>query len=180
MEASAHPIQPDAPLPLPHPARGGEGKIAPLMDHGGIFALMDTSPTATTVAVDPRHVSYAHLMYALHAAAIVIGIFTAATIIGSFLFGIPSIIAVIMNYLRRSQVRDTWLDSHFRWQLRTFWTALVALIVATLVFGPFALILIGIPFLLLSYFLIGVWVAYRVIRGWLGLKEGRTMPNKNF
>jgi uncharacterized membrane protein len=141
---------------------------------------MDTSPTATTVAVDPRHVSYAHLMYALHAAAIVIGILTAASIVGAFLFSLPSIIAVIMNYLRRADVRGTWLESHFRWQLRTFWTALVALIVATLVFGPFALILIGIPFLLLSYFLTGVWVAYRIVRGWLGLKEGRTMPNTFF
>jgi uncharacterized membrane protein len=141
---------------------------------------MDTSPTATTVAVDPRHVSYTHLMYALHTAAILVGILTAASIVGSFLIGLPSIVAVIMNYVRRSQVGGTWLESHFRWQLRTFWTALVAAIIATLVFGPFALILIGIPFLLLSYFLIGVWVAYRIVRGWLGLKEGRTMPNSNF
>ena len=141
---------------------------------------MDTSPTATTVAVDPRHVSYAHLMYALHAAAIVIGILTAASIVGAFLFSLPSIIAVIMNYVRRADVRGTWLESHFRWQLRTFWTALAALVVATLVFGPFALILIGIPFLLLSYFLTGLWVAYRIVRGWLGLKEGRTMPNTYF
>ena len=47
---------------------------------------------------------------------------------------------------------------------------------SSLLFGPFALILIGIPFLLLSYFLIGVWAAYRIGRGWLALKDGRPIP----
>jgi uncharacterized membrane protein len=138
---------------------------------------MDNSPTATTVAVDPRHVSYTHIMYALHAASIVIGIASTALIVTAFLFGLPSIIAVIMNYVRRSEVRGTWLESHFRWQLRTFWIAVVAFLGASLLFGPFAIILIGIPPLLLSYFLIGIWVAYRTGRGWLSLKDGRIMPN---
>jgi uncharacterized membrane protein len=136
-----------------------------------------TTPTeTTTVLADPRHVSYTHLMYALHAASIVIGVMSTAFIVTSFVFGLPSIIAVIMNYLRRQDVRGTWLESHFGWQLRTFWWALGWLVAATLVFGPFALILIGIPFLLLSYFLIGVWTAYRVIRGWLALRDTRSMP----
>ena len=81
---------------------------------------MDNS---TTTAVDPRHVSYTHLMYALHAASIVIGIASTALIVTAFLFGLPSIIAVIMNYVRRSDARGTYLESHFRWQLRTFWVA---------------------------------------------------------
>jgi uncharacterized membrane protein len=135
------------------------------------------SPTqTTTVLADPRHVSYTHLMYALHAASIVIGVLSTAFIVTSFVFGLPSIIAVIMNYLRRNDVRGTWLESHFGWQLRTFWWALGWMIAATLVFGPFALILIGIPFLLFSYFLIGVWTAYRVVRGWLALRDARSMP----
>jgi uncharacterized membrane protein len=136
------------------------------------------SPTqTTTVLADPRHVSYTHLMYALHAASIAIGVLSTAFIVTSFVFGLPSIIAVIMNYLRRNDVRGTWLESHFGWQLRTFWWALGWLVAATLVFGPFALILIGIPFLLFSYFLIGVWTAYRVLRGWLALRDARSMPN---
>lgn len=135
------------------------------------------SPTqTTTMLADPRHVSYTHLMYALHAASIVIGVLSTAFIVTSFVFGLPSIIAVIMNYLRRNDVRGTWLESHFGWQLRTFWWALGWMIAATLVFGPFALILIGIPFLLFSYFLIGVWTAYRVVRGWLALRDARSMP----
>lgn len=138
---------------------------------------MEISPTDTTVAVDPRLVSYTHLMYGLHAASILIGIASTALIVTAFLFGLPSIIAVIMNYVRRAIVRGTWLESHFRWQLRTFWIAVAAFLAATLLFGPFAIILIGIPPLLLSYFLIGIWVTYRTARGWLALKDGRIMPN---
>lgn len=138
---------------------------------------MDESPSVkTTVAVEPRQVSYAQLMYGLHAASIAIGVVTAAAILTAFLFGWPSIIAVIMNYARRNQVRGTWLDTHFSWQLRTFWWALGWAAAATLAFGPFALVLIGIPPLLVSYFAIGIWAAYRVLRGWLALNEGRAMP----
>jgi uncharacterized membrane protein len=142
--------------------------------HGGIVAAMDDSSSArTTVAVDPRHVGYTQIMYLLHAASIAIGVLSTAFIVTAFVFGVPSIIAVIMNYARRNQVGDTWLESHFRWQLRTFWIALVAFFAATLVFGPFALILIGLPLLLLSYFAIGVWAIYRIARGWMALNNHR-------
>jgi len=135
---------------------------------------MDDSASArTTVAVDPRHVGYTHIMYLLHAVSVVIGVTSAAFIVTAFVFGLPSIIAVIMNYARRDQVRDTWLESHFRWQRRTFWFALLALVVSSLMFWPFVIILIGIPLLLLSYFAIGVWTIYRIARGWLALNRLR-------
>jgi len=85
-----------------------------------------------------------------------------------------------MNYVRRDQVRGTWLESHFRWQIATFWIALTAFIGVSLVFWPLALIVIGIPFLLLGYFLIGIWAIYRVARGWLALRDGRTLPGGGF
>src|SRR5262245_43522876 len=75
------------------------------------------------VATPQALVSYTHLIYALHAASVLIGMFTAAGVLTSFLFGIPSIIAVVMNYVRRRETRGTWLESHFRWQIRTFWIA---------------------------------------------------------
>ncbi len=137
---------------------------------------MENSSIDTTVAVDPRQVSYTHIMYALHALAVAVGILTAASIVGYFLFSAPSIVAVIMNYVRRDAVRGTWLASHFSWQLRTFWWTLAWTLGASLLFGPFALILIGIPPLLASYFAIGIWTAYRVARGWIALKDNRLMP----
>jgi len=134
------------------------------------------NPTVTTVAVDPRHIGYTNLVYGLHALSIVIGILSTTMIATAFVFGLPSIIAVIMNYVRRGEVRGTWLESHFRWQISTFWIAFFAFIGVSLVFWPLALIVIGIPFLLLGYFLIGIWAIYRVARGWLALREGRTLP----
>jgi uncharacterized membrane protein len=128
------------------------------------------------VAADPRDINYAQLMYGLHAAAVAIGLLTAATVAGEFVFGLPSIIAVIMNYARRERVRGTWLATHFSWQLRTFWWAFAWLAAAWLLFGPLTLILIGWPLLKLSYLAVGVWVAVRVARGWLALREDRPMP----
>src|SRR4029079_3714335 len=64
-------------------------------------------------------------IYALHALSLLTGILGAATIVGAFLIGWPSISAVILNYVKRSEVRGTWLESHFRWQIRTFWYGLL-------------------------------------------------------
>jgi uncharacterized membrane protein len=128
------------------------------------------------VAADPRDINYAQLMYGLHAAAVAIGLLTAATVAGEFVFGLPSIIAVIMNYARRERVRGTWLASHFDWQLRTFWWALAWLAAAWLLFGLLTLILIGWWLIKLCYLAVGIWVAVRVVRGWLALREDRPMP----
>src|ERR671928_2265209 len=70
-------------------------------------------------------VRWTHLIYALHAFSLLTGIATTVTVVGAFLTGWPSIIAVILNYVKRSEVRGTWLDSHFRWQIRTFWFGLL-------------------------------------------------------
>ncbi len=70
-------------------------------------------------------VRIAHVIYALHAFSLLTGIIGAATVVGAFLTGWPSIIAVILNYVKRSDVRGSWLESHFRWQIRTFWFGLL-------------------------------------------------------
>jgi uncharacterized membrane protein len=121
--------------------------------------------------VDESLVTYTHVIYALHALAVVIGITTFHTIVGSFVGGLPSIIAVIMNYARRSAVRGTYLESHFRWQIRTFWYALLW----SLVCGLVMLTIIGIPFAVLGLAALGIWIAYRVIRGWVSLRDHRPM-----
>jgi uncharacterized membrane protein len=110
-----------------------------------------------------------HIIYALHACAVVIGIIGAATIAGAFVFGLPSILAVVLNYVKRDDVRGTWLDSHFSWQIRTFWfTALWLFVYMLLVFT-----IIGIPAAILLIAVLGIWVLYRVIRGWLALNDAR-------
>jgi len=131
-----------------------------------------SGPAAPT----PSLISYTHWMYALHAASALMGVFTSATVIGTFVFGIPSIIAVVMNYVKRDEARGTWLESHFSWQLRTFWFALLAFVAIGLFSLPLVLLLgLGILTWMLGAFVVGIWIIYRVARGWLRLKDGRAV-----
>ena len=117
-----------------------------------------------------------HIVYALHALGLAIGAFGAATVLGSFLFGWPSIIAVLLNYWYRSEARGTWLESHFRWQIRTFWFALGWALVVGLVSLPLTLVLVGIATWMLGLAVLGLWAIYRVGRGWIALNDGRPLP----
>ena len=119
----------------------------------------------------PSLVNVTHLVYALHALSLLIGITSAATIIGAFVFGMPSIIAVIINYLKRREARGTFLESHFRWQIRTFWFGLLWCLLGGFLFVTF----IGIPLALVDIIAAGLWVIYRVVRGWLALRDRRAM-----
>ena len=125
-------------------------------------------------SVDPSLVTYTHIIYALHAFSVVSGILTSATIIGSFFFTLPSIIAVIMNYARRSSVIGTYLESHFRWQIRTFWFGL--LWVALCLLFVVATLGIGVLVAWLPLAVVGLWFIYRVARGWLRLGSRQPVP----
>ena len=95
-------------------------------------------------------------------AGVVYGLQAASMLVGVTLFA-----GVIINYLRRGQVAGTWLESHFTWQIRTFWWSLAwcVLGIAT------AIVLVGVFILIGS----GVWFVYRIVRGWMELNEGRPM-----
>ena len=125
----------------------------------------NTSIPATAPA--PSLVTVTHLVYALHALSLLIGITTAASIIGAFVFGVPSIIAVVINYVKRGEARGTYLESHFRWQIRTFWFALLWSIIGGMLF----ITLVGIPLAIGVFFAAGIWAIYRVARGGLALRD---------
>jgi uncharacterized membrane protein len=118
-------------------------------------------------------VTWTNVIYLLHAFSLLTGILGAATVIGAFLVGWPSIIAVILNYLKRSDVRGTWLESHFRWQIRTFWFGLLWVLLC----GLFVVGTLGIGILIawLPLAFITVWFIYRIVRGWLALNDRRPM-----
>jgi len=122
-------------------------------------------PTPDLHGVRPSLVQLTHFIYGLHAIAVFIGITSAATVAGGFVFGLPSLLAVFLNYLKRGEVNGTWLESHFRWQIRTFWFTLLWL----MVYGLFIITIIGIPIAWILIVVLGFWVGYRVIRGWLAL-----------
>lgn len=117
-------------------------------------------------------VTLTHVIYALHAFSALMGVLGPVFIVTAFLTGWPSIIAVIINYARRSDVRGTYLDSHFGWQIRTFWYALLlVVIVALLIFT-----VLGIPFAWILAVIAGLWVIYRITRGWVALINSEPMP----
>ena len=93
------------------------------------------------------------LIYALYAA--------------SFLIGITSIVAIVMNYIKKEDVAGTFLESHFRWQIRTFWFGMLwgmlGVITFVLVIGWFVLIANG------------IWIIYRIAKGWLRLNDNKPM-----
>jgi uncharacterized membrane protein len=117
-------------------------------------------------------VNVAHLVYALHAWSILAGIVGAATIVGMFLTGWPSIIAVIINYVKRPDARGTWLDSHFGWQIRTFWYTLLWVVIAVVL----AFTVIGLTVAIPIAVIVTLWVVYRIARGWLALASRKAMP----
>ena len=136
---------------------------------------MDQLPSGSFVEPDSTDVTWTHLIYALHGVGVLLGVATSAFIVTSFLFGLPSIVAVIMNYARQGKVRGTFLQSHFRWQIRTFWYALLWIVIATLLSLPLMLVLVGFATLWLAAVVAGAWVLYRVVRGWMRLSSRRPM-----
>jgi uncharacterized membrane protein len=126
-----------------------------------------------TVEPPPSLITLTHVIYGLHAVSLVIGIITAATVVAAFLTGWPSIIAVILNYVKRSEARGTWLESHFRWQIRTFWYGL--LWVALCVLFVIATLGVGLLIAWLPLGVVGLWFIYRIGIGWLRLNDRRPM-----
>ena len=122
---------------------------------------------------NPSLVNTLHLTYALHAVGLAIGAFGAATVLGSFIFGWPSIIAVIINYVKRGDARGTWLESHFEWQIKTFWYAVIASIVIGITGAMLVIVLIGFAIWALGFFALGIWAIYRIASGWLKLRDQR-------
>jgi len=138
--------------------------------------MSDTTVTTIDNAAESSLVRTLHIVYALHALGLALGAFGAATVLGSFLFGWPSIIAVIVSYIYRGDARGSWLESHFAWAIRTFWIALAIAVVVGLVSALLMLVLVGFVTLPVGFFLLGVWAVYRIARGWLRLNSRQAMP----
>jgi uncharacterized membrane protein len=116
--------------------------------------------------------AWTHVIYALHAWTVIAGLLTPMLIVTAFLLGWPSLIAVVLNYVKRGEARGTYLESHFRWQIRTFWFSVPWALLGVLLFVTFFLI----PVAIVIWAVTGAWVAYRVARGWIALVQGKALP----
>jgi uncharacterized membrane protein len=132
----------------------------------------DSYPPASVAAQHPL-LGWTHLVYALHAFSLLTGVLGPLTVISAFLTGWPSIIAVILNYVKRGEAQGSWLESHFRWQIRTFWFGLLWVVLCAmfvvLTFG-IGLIIVWLPLAIVT-----IWLIYRIVRGWLALSNRRSM-----
>jgi uncharacterized membrane protein len=134
--------------------------------------MLESNSRVVSVVPQSGLVRLTHIIYLLHGFSVLMGILGPALIITTFLTGWPSIIAVIINYAKRDDVRGTYLDSHFGWQIRTFWYTLFWLVIAVILFVT----VIGIIFAYILAVGAGLWVFYRIIRGWIALNDGKSMP----
>lgn len=114
---------------------------------------MQNNNTSTNPPSESAGVTLAHVNYLLLALGLLVGV--------------TSFIAVIIAYIKRGDVRGHWLESHFRWQISTFWIALIFSIIG----GALTLILIGYLILLITW----IWMIYRIVKGWLRLVEHRAV-----
>ena len=124
---------------------------------------------------DPSLITITHVTYGLHALGLAIGAFGASTVVGAFIFGWPSIIAVIINYVRRGDARGTWLESHFTWQIRTFWFSMLWAGIIFVTGALLAIVLIGFAIWFVGLFALGCWAIYRIASGWLRLNDSRAI-----
>jgi uncharacterized membrane protein len=98
---------------------------------------------------------------------------TVATVVyalqaAGFFVGITWIAAIVIDYVKRDDARGTWLESHFSWQIRTFWWGLLWAVVG----GILAVVVVGFAVL----FADAVWIIYRIVKGWLNLAENKSLP----
>ncbi|MES2918282.1 MAG: hypothetical protein V4729_06650 [Pseudomonadota bacterium] len=105
-------------------------------------------------AADPAAKKLTTIIYALYAA--------------SYFLGVTALVAIILNYLKRDDVAGTFLESHFRWQMRTFWYGLLWGVIGAIL----TLVVIGAVILVAD----AVWILYRIVKGWLNLSEDKPMP----
>lgn len=92
-----------------------------------------------------------HIIYALQALG--------------FVLGISFIAAMVVNYVKVDDVQGTWLESHFRWQIRTFWFGLLWAAIGAITF-----------ILIIGWFVLAadaIWIIYRIAKGWLNLNDGK-------
>ena len=135
------------------------------------FPAPQSAPVNASVPV-----SAGVLAYALFAIAAIFALASSGLPLIAPLMGILGIVAVIICYVKRDDAAGTWVSSHFTWLIRTFWWSLLWAIVGWMVMLTLGLILIGIPIAIAIWFVAGIWVIYRVVRGYLLFKDSRAIP----
>lgn len=116
------------------------------------------------------------IAYALYGIAAIAALASSGLPLIAPLFGLLGIVGVIVCYVKKDEAAGTWVASHFTWLIRTFWWSLLWAVLGWLVMFTLGLILIGIPIALAIWFVAGIWLIYRVVKGYLIFKDSRPIP----
>jgi uncharacterized membrane protein len=140
--------------------------------------MTDTpDPPGASGAPSPALISMTLVIYALFGVAAVVGLASSGFPLIAPLTGVVGIIAVVLAYLKRSEAAGTWLASHYRWLIRTFWYSLLWGIIGAVIFVVlFLLILIGPVIAYLIWVATTIWVLYRLIRGYMLFNASQPVP----
>jgi uncharacterized membrane protein len=140
-----------------------------MADNYDTQALPPSAPSASLI-------STTLLIYALYGIAAVFGLVSSGFPLIAPFFGVLGIVAVIIAYVRRSETAGTWLASHYRWLIRTFWFSMLWAVVGAMVLVTLGLILIGIPIAFGIWIAATIWVIYRLVRGYVLFKDSQAIP----
>jgi uncharacterized membrane protein len=126
------------------------------MSDGSSSAVIDVTPSGEVRP--PAHaVNAGHAIYACYAVG--------------FFIGITWLVGVIIAYVKRDDGRATWMESHYSWQIRTFWWSLLWCVIGALLAITVVGLIIAWPLWIVAW----LWALYRVIKGWLRLTESRSV-----
>jgi uncharacterized membrane protein len=128
-------------------------------------------PPASAGVPSQSLISTTLVVYALFVVAAIAGLVSAG-LLSTPLLGLIGLIALIIAYVKRSEAAGTWLQSHYRWLIRTFWFSVLWNLVGWLA----AVTLIGIPIAICIWIATTIWVLYRLIRGYVLFSDSKPIP----
>ncbi len=121
-------------------------------------------------------ISMTLLVYALLGVAAVVGLVSSGFPLIAPLTGVVGIVGIILAYVKRSEATDTWLESHYRWLIRTFWYSLLWGAIGAVVFVVLAIIIVGLFIGYLIWVATTIWVLYRLVRGYMLFNASKPIP----
>jgi len=116
------------------------------------------------------------LIYALLGVAAVVGLVSSGFPLIAPLTGVVGIVGIILAYVKRSEATGTWLESHYRWLIRTFWFSLLWGAIGAVIFVLLLIIVIGVFIGYLIWVATTIWVLYRLVRGYMLFNASKPIP----
>jgi uncharacterized membrane protein len=139
--------------------------------------MADASPSPAPGAPAQSLISITLVVYLLFGIAAVVPLLAHGFPLILPLFGVLGIVAVIIAYVKRADAAGTWLASHYRWLIRTFWYSLLWGLVGSVIFALlWWLLFLGVAVGYAIWIATTIWVLYRLIRGYLLFKDSRPVP----